>query len=323
MVPYAGVDLGATYLRAIVGDEDGGTLATHKRKTPDGPDGTAVTEAVLEALRKACSKAGLEPTELMAVGIGSIGPLDLDTGAVENPSNLPDTIDRIPLVEPIRDLTRCERIHLHNDTIAGVIGERFYSQRNPEDMIYLTISTGIGAGVCVDGNVLAGWDGNAGEIGHTTIDPDGFMECGCGKPGHWEAYCSGKNIPRYAKELYREHEPETEMDVLSDDFTAKDIYVNAGEDDFADEVIERVNRYNTIGVANIIHSFAPFVIYVGGGVAINNPELVLDPIREHLEERVFVNMPEIKLTNLGGDVVLKGALASAITHGTGDETKVE
>lgn len=323
MAPYAGVDLGATYLRAIVGDEVGDTLATHKRRTPEGPDGQKVTEAVLEALREACSKADVEPSALGAVGVGSIGPLNLDTGAVENPANLADTIDRIPLVEPIRALTESDRIHLHNDTIAGVIGERFYSQRNPEDMVYLTISTGIGAGVCVDGNVLAGWDGNAGEIGHMTIDSEGFMECGCGKPGHWEAYCSGKNIPRYTESLYRDRDPDTAMDVLDDDFTAKDVYAHAGEDEFADEVIERLNEFNTIGIANIIHSYAPFVIYVGGGVAINNPELVLDPIRERLGDRVFVNMPEIKLTNLGDDVVLKGALASALTEGTGDRTKIE
>jgi len=323
MAPYAGVDLGATYLRAIVGDEAGNTMATHKRKTPQGPTGEAVTEAVLEALRKACSSASVEPTNILAVGIGSIGPLDLDTGAVENPANLPDHIDCIPLVEPIRELTGAGRIHLHNDTIAGVIGERFYSERNPDDMIYLTISTGIGAGICVDGNVLTGWDGNAGEIGHMTIDPDGEMTCGCGKPGHWEAYCSGQNIPRYAKALYHEQGPDTAMPVTDDDFSAKDVYDHAGEDAFADEVIERLNTFNAIGVANIIHSYAPFVVYVGGGVAINNPELVLEPIRERIQDRVFVNMPEIKETKLGDDVVLKGALASAITEGTGDQSKID
>ncbi|MFB6188807.1 MAG: ROK family protein [Halapricum sp.] len=322
MATYAGVDLGATYVRAIVGDETGETLGSHKQQTPQGPTGIAVTEAVLETLRHACEAAGIEPTDLESVGIGSIGPLNLTDGAVETPSNLPDTIDRIPLVGPISNLVDSEEVYLHNDTIAGVIGERFYSERNPDSMVYLTISTGIGAGVCVDGHVLSGWDGNAGEVGHITLDPDRVMECGCGKRGHWEAYCSGNNIPRYAKVLYEEGDWETEMALADEDFSAVDLYDHAGEDEFADYVIERLNRWNTQGVANVIHSFAPLVIYVGGGVAINNEELVLDPIRERLDDHVFINMPDIKLTNLGDDVGLKGALASALTQGTGDREKL-
>lgn len=322
MATYAGVDLGGTYVRAIVGDETGEELGSHKQQTPDGPTGIAVTEAVLETLREACEEALIEPTDIRAVGIGSIGPLDLAEGAVENPANLPDSIDRIPLVGPISKLVETESVYLHNDTIAGVIGERFHSDRNPDNMAYLTISTGIGAGVCVDGNVLAGWDGNAGEVGHITLDPDGFMECGCGRPGHWEAYCSGQNIPRYTAALYREGDWETEMNVTAEDFSAVELYEHAGEDEFADHVIEKLNHWNTLGVANLVHSFAPLVIYVGGGVAINNEQQVLEPIREHLEEHVFTNIPEIKLTNLGDDVVLEGALASALTQGTGDRNRL-
>ncbi|QSG15421.1 ROK family protein [Halapricum desulfuricans] len=322
MATYAGVDLGATHVRAIVGDETGAELGSHKQRTPEGPTGIAVTEAVLETLRSACANADVDPTALQGVGIGSIGPLDLTDGAVENPSNLPDSIDRIPLVGPIRNLVETDNVHLHNDTVAGVIGERFYSERNPTSMVYLTISTGIGAGVCVDGNVLSGWDGNAGEVGHITLDPDGAMQCGCGKPGHWEAYASGQNIPRYAKHLYETEDWETDMDVLSDDFSAIDVYANAGDDEFADYVIERVNDWNVQGFANLIHSYAPLVIYVGGSVALNNEELVLDPVRERLEDHVFVNMPDIKLTTLGDDVVLKGALASGLTRGTGDRSRV-
>jgi glucokinase len=322
MATYAGVDLGATYIRAIVGDETGAELGSDKRKTPQGPAGITVTEAVLEALRHACEHAQIDPVDLRAVGIGSIGPLDLAGGAVENPANLPDSIDRLPLVGPISNLAETDDVYLHNDTIAGVIGERFHSDRNPDSMVYVTISTGIGAGVCVDGHVLSGWDGNAGEVGHITLDPDGLMDCGCGKPGHWEAYCSGNNIPRYAKTLYRNQDWKTELPVSDDEFSAIDVYAHAGEDEFADHVIEQITQWNVQGFANIIHSYAPLVIYVGGSVAIHNEELVLDPVRERLEDHVFVNMPDIKLTNLGDDVVLKGALASALTQGTGDRSRL-
>jgi len=322
MGTYAGVDLGASHIRAVVGDETGTPVATHREETPRGPNGIAVTEAVLTALREACAAAGVVPTDIVAAGIGSIGPLDLAEGVVENPANLPDTIDRIPLVGPVQNLVGTDSVYLHNDANAGVIGERFYSDRNPDDMVYLTISSGVGAGVAVDGNILSGWDGNAGEVGHLTIDPHEFMTCGCGHDGHWEAYCSGENIPKYATALHREDPVETALPIDEEGFDAADVFDYAGEDGFASHVLDQISHWNAIGVANIVHAYAPLVIYVGGAVALNNPDQVLDPIRNRLDEMVMSNIPDIQLTTLGDDVVVRGALASALTGGTGDPTRL-
>jgi glucokinase len=323
MAHYVGVDLGATNVRAVVGDETATVLGSDACGTPRGPNGIAVTEAVLSVVRDACAAAGVNPGEIAAAGIGSIGPLDLAAGVVLGPANLPDTVERIPLVGPVSRLLDTEEVYLHNDTNAGVIGERFHSERNPDDMVYLTVSSGIGAGVAVDGTVLAGWDGNAGEVGHMTLDPQGFMTCGCGHDGHWEAYCSGSNIPAYARELHAEDPIETTLPMGDPDFSAVDVFEAAGEDTFADHVIDQLAHWNAMGVANVIHAYAPLVVSVGGAVAINNPERVLDPIREKLAEMVFINVPEIRLTNLGDEVVVKGALASALTAGTGDRSRVE
>ena len=322
MAYYVGVDLGATNVRAAVADENAEILGVSKRGTPRGPTGIAVTEAVLAVTRGAFEEAGVDPEQAVAAGIGSIGPLDLAEGVVENPANLPDTIDRIPLTGPLSKLLDTDRIYLHNDTAAGVIGERFYSDRNPDDMVYITISSGIGAGVCVDGNVLSGWDGNAGEVGHMTVDPNGEMRCGCGRDGHWEAYCSGNNIPRYAEYIYDEETVETDLPIEDPDFDAIDIFEHAGEDEFADYVIDQVNHWNTMGVANVIQAYAPLVIFIGGAVATNNPELILEPIKEKIDDMVFINVPEIQLTTLGDEVVLKGAVASALTGGTGDRSRL-
>ena len=319
---YVGVDLGATNVRAVVGDETATILGSESRGTPRGPNGIAVTEAVLSVVRSACTDAGVAPSSVVAAGIGSIGPLDLAAGVVQGPANLPDTVDRIPLVGPVSQLLGTDEVYLHNDTIAGVIGERFHMERNPDDMVYLTISSGIGAGVAVDGNVLSGWDGNAGEVGHMTVDPHGFMTCGCGHDGHWEAYCSGNNIPEYARELHGEDPVETVLPIEDPDFTAVDVFAAAGEDVFADHVIDQLAHWNAMGFANVIHAYAPLVVSVGGAVALNNPERVLDPIREKLAEMVFINVPAIRLTELGDDVVVKGALASALTGGTGDRSRL-
>ena len=322
MVYYAGVDLGATNVRAVVADGDGTIVGSHEQGTPRGPTGIAVTEAVLGVLREACANANIDPDQITTAGIGSIGPLDLAEGAVIDPANLPDTIDRIPLTGPIMNLIESDEVYLHNDTNAGVIGERFYSDRNPDDMAYLTISSGIGAGICVDGSVLSGWDGNAGEVGHMVVDPQGQLTCGCGKDGHWEAYCSGNNIPRYTRWIHQEDPVETALPVEDPEFSAADVFELAGKDPLADHVIEQVGHWNAMGVANIIHAYAPLVIYVGGAVALNNEELVLGPLKEELSEMVFTNVPDVQLTTLGDEVVVKGALASAMTRGTGDRAKL-
>lgn len=323
MSEFAGIDLGASYVRAIVGDESGEHKGIAKNETPQGPTGVDVTDAVLSTLKEACRDAGIDPTALEAVGIASVGPLNLADGSLGSPSNLPDTIERIPLTGPVGNLADTESVHLHNDGIAGVIGERFYSERNPDDMVYLTISTGIGAGVTVDGHVLGGWDGNAAEVGHMTLDPEGELTCGCGKDGHWEAYASGQNITKHARAYYDSGDWETDMPIRDADFTAPELFEYAGDDEFADAFIERLARFNAMGVANIVQAYAPLIIYVGGAVAVNNPDLVVEKIRQRLPEMVFGNIPEIKLTTLGDEVVLKGALASALTGGTGDRSQLE
>ncbi|WP_126662024.1 ROK family protein [Haloterrigena salifodinae] len=320
---YAGVDLGATNVRAVVAEDDGTTIGVSRRSTPRGPTGIDVTEGVLRTLREACGDAGIAPTEIVAAGIGSIGPFDLAEGAVIDPANLPDSIDRIPLTGPISKLIDSNEVYLHNDTNAGVIGERFHADRNPDDMVYITISSGVGAGVCCDGEIMSGWDGNAGEVGHCVVDPQGRLTCGCGRDGHWEAYCSGNAIPDFAR-LLAEDDPtiSTTLPLEGPDFTAKDIFELAGEDELADYTIEQLAHWNAIGVTNVIHSFAPIVVSFGGAVALHNEELVVDPIRERVAEMVMTNVPEITVTNMGDDVVLEGALASALTGGTGDRKQL-
>ncbi|MFD1586537.1 ROK family protein [Halorientalis brevis] len=319
---YGGIDVGGTNTRAVVGDDDGEILATARAPTPQGPTGIDVTEAVLDLLREACASAWIDPERLDAVGVGSIGPLDLAAGAIDSPANLPASVECVPLTGPIRELVGGSDVYLHNDTVAGVIGERFYADHTPDDMVYLTISTGIGAGVCVDGRVLSGWDGNAGEIGHLTLDPAGALTCGCGRDGHWEAYCAGSSIPQYARHVHETIDVETALSVTDASFSAADLFAAAGEDPLADAVVDRLADWNTRGVVNLVHAYAPLVIYVGGAVALNNPDLILDPVRDRLDDEVMSNIPEIRLTTLGDDVVVRGALASAMTAGTGDRSRL-
>ncbi|MFB6101825.1 MAG: ROK family protein [Haloplanus sp.] len=329
MAAYLGVDLGATTIRAVVGDRAGRVTGSHRTPTPQGPTGLAITESVLDATREACADAGVAPAALVAAGIGAIGPLDPHDGAAVDPTNLPDSVDHIPLVGPLSTLLSTDRITFHNDATAGAIGERFFGD-GADDLVYLTLSTGIGAGAIVDGHVLSGWDGNAAEVGHVTVDPDGRRTCGCGGAGHWEAYCSGANVPDYARDLHAGAEAaasrsgdddasgETRLPLADPAFDAADVFDAADTDAFAARVVDRIADWNTIGVATLVHAYAPRRVVVGGGVAINHPDRVLDPIRERLPARVATNVPELRLTQRGDSAVVEGALASAITRGTGD-----
>lgn len=300
MACYAGVDLGATHLRAQVTDDEGTVLGEERRATPQG-DGASIERAVAATLDAACDSARATATRLVAVGIGSMGPLDRDAGVVF-PPNVP--ADRVEVVAAVRRVVNCP-VTLHNDAVAAVIGERAFTDA-PENTVYLTLSSGIGAGAVVDGHVLEGARGNAAEVGHLVVDPDG-RSCGCGGWGHWEAYCSGEAIPDLARDLAR---GETSLDL--DGLDAAAVFAAAGEDPLADRVLSTVARYNVVGVAGVVHAFAPDLISVGGSVARHNEEHVLGPVRERLPDNLAVPAPELRVTPLGGDAVLRGAVACAL-----------
>ncbi|WP_435156286.1 ROK family protein [Haladaptatus sp. DFWS20] len=320
---YVGVDLGATNVRAVVGDETATIVGRARDKTPSGPTGRAVTDVVLRVVRQACDHAGVTPTDVGGAGIGSMGTMDSTARVITVPANVSTEIGSIPLVDPLSELLATDNVHLRNDTIAAVIGERFLTHPDTENLAYITISSGIGVGIIANGEVVWGRDGNAGEIGHTTIDIHGFMECSCGRDGHWEAYCSGSNIPRFVRALHQENTVETDLPIENSEFTAEHLFEYGGTDTFADHVIDRLAHLNTAGVANIVHAYDPSIISIGGAVALNNPEHVVEPIKSRLDEAVLVEPPEISLSELGSQAVLKGALTLPITESTEVRTTVQ
>lgn len=304
MAHYAGLDLGATNLRAQVVAADGAPRGEERRRTPAGGD--AIERAVVDALEAACSAAGVGTGDLSAVGIGSMGPLDRDAGVVVAPPNA--VADRIELVAAVESAVDCPVV-LHNDAIAGAIGERYFADA-PSNAVYLTLSSGIGAGAVVDGHVLEGHRGNAAEVGHFVVEPGG-RPCGCGGRGHWEAYCSGESIPEFARERHRAG---IETDLDPDGLTAADVFA-APDDPLAADVLERVEAYNVQGVAALTHAYAPELVSVGGAVARNNPSRVLDPVRDRLQDHLAVPAPSLRVTPLGDAAVLRGAVAAALRRG--------
>jgi len=312
-----GVDLGGTNVRVALGDSDGRIITkilegTEKSRGPEG-----VGEQIIRIIY-AITAEKVSLKDIVGIGIGSAGPLDIKRGGLMKPTNLP--FDFVPLVKPLEDEFGLST-KLLNDCVAAVMGEKYFGLgKKHENLVYVTISTGIGGGVYVDGHLLIGKDGNAHEIGHFTIDFEGRLTCGCGRRGHWEAYCSGSGIPNYSRLIIEEdglmnlNGSQLIEDIRRKGYasiTAKTVYEYAkAGDKVAKMITEKIGALNAIGFACVVDAYDPSLITVGGSVTLNNPDLVIDPVKRHIGKHARNRVPEIMLTPLGEDAVIYGALAS-------------
>ena len=310
------IDLGATYLRLAIATCDGRIVFKVKEKVVRRGNEYTVANQIIgiyEKIREKLGKIGIGK-----IAIGSIGPLDMREGIILNPPNLP--YGKILLKKPLEEYFKVEVIVL-NDAVSAAWGEKHFGLgRNVENLAYITLSTGIGVGALVNGKLLLGKDGNAHEMGHAVVNYDSPFKCGCGKIGHWEAYASGRNIPRFAKYLaqtkFKEllNESMLRNKIVNNSLEAKDVFEAAKKkDSLALKIIDELGKVNASGFANVINAYDPELITVGGAMALNNPkELIIDPILKYLDMYVVNRIPKIEITKLGDDIVLYGAVAATI-----------
>jgi glucokinase len=199
---------------------------------------------------------------------------------------------------------------VENDCNAATLGEWHYGSRDGVDtLVHVTFGTGIGGGVVDDGRLLRGESAQAGEFGLLPVAPDSEVES-TGVTGAWEAFCSGRGIAHRVTERLRTENPESTLDAP---VTAQEVFSAAATgDEFAESCLDRVARYNAAGVAAICNALNPGLITVGGGVAMNNEAVVLDGIDRYLDDYLFVERSEIRLSRLGDDIGLYGALAAFV-----------
>ncbi len=311
-----GVDVGATNLRVGIYTLGCELLKSTIVKTPTegGPD--RISEVIYEVSIKLFNVLGLSKGQVVGIGVGTIGPLDIKKGEVINTPNLP--IRTFRLREPLMRLFDNDRVFVVNDCVAGVWGEKLFGHGlNYGNTVYLTISTGVGSGVIVDNNLLLGKDGNAHEVGHMVVRYDDSLRCSCGGVGHWEAYTSGKGIPRFVK-YYVEKVGSTRGTalrelLLSNSLSPEKFFdLVRGGDGVANEICNEICKINAAGLANIINAYDPELITIGGSVALTNYELIIRPAINYLHIYTINRVPEIKPTKLGNEVVLKGAASLVI-----------
>jgi glucokinase len=273
------VDLGGTKILSLVVDQDGAVLGEDMRPTEaaSGPD--AVIGRIVDSMCAAMERAGVPV--LAAMGIAAPGPIDFERGLITAAPNLPGWRN-VPVAARLGDRFGCPAV-LENDANAAALGEfAFGAGRGARHLVYLTISTGIGGGLVLDGRLYRGADGAAGEVGHIPLLPDG-PACGCGAHGCLEALASGTAIARRARELLLSGHA-TGLRRLSgrDTVTAEQVHEAAERGDTdARAVIEDAGRYLGRGLATIVNLFNPHVIVLGGGTAKIGP-MLLEPAHEEL-----------------------------------------
>ncbi len=315
-----GIDVGGTKILGVRADERGTVLDEVRVATRAERGVDALIERVARVIEK-----HMPPEGAAGIGIAMPGPLTHVKGEVYNPPNLPGW-DNVPLVKLLRErlaLADSVPLVLVNDANAAALGEYVYGAgseralgRRIYNLVYFTISTGIGGGIIVDGALLTGAQGYAAEMGHMVVDAFGRM-CNCGNIGCFEAMASGTALAREASVLVASTR-ETLIDTLAGgdpgNVTAELVAEAAGRGDpLAMELMQREGYLVGMGVVSAVHIFNPELVVLGGGVT-NAGDLLFNPVRETVARRVqppYRGTFDIVPAALGGRSGALGAVAAA------------
>ncbi len=306
-----GVDIGGTRLRAARFSPAGQMLRRESALTCVDEGRDAVLERLYRLIERVLPESG---EEIIGIGLAVPGPLNPYTGVIIDAPNMPGWVN-----VPLRDLV-AERfgqpVYIGNDANLAALGEhRFGAGQGYNDVIYLTISTGIGSGIITDGRMLLGRDGLGAEAGHIVVEPDG-PRCGCGGYGHLEAVASGTALGRQAAALVAAGRAPAIAALAGGDparVTAEIVGKAAlAGDPIARELVTRAARYIGQGITTLLHLFNPGIVILGGGVT-QLGDLLFEPVRARVRELAmspvyWENTPIVQAA-LGDDVGLLGALA--------------
>ena len=309
-----GIDIGGTKVAVGVVSPAGERLAEERVPTlaAEGPD--PAIARLIQLCRRVVAQAGVSWEAILAAGVGCSGPLDPEAGVIRDPPNLPGWSD-VPLVRRLEAALHVP-VYLDNDANAAALGEhRFGAGRGVANLVYLTISTGIGGGIILGNRLYRGENGNAGEIGHMSLVYDG-RPCNCGSRGCLEAYASGTAIAARAREavLAGEASALQQFRAVPEQITGESFAValRAG-DPLAVRIWEETVAILGAGLANVINIFNPRLILLGGGIT-NFGDRLFGPVREKALARAMgplAQAVEIRPAQLGGSVGVLGAAALA------------
>ncbi len=283
-----GVDLGGTKIYSAVVDRNGKIYGTGRKKTKAENGFDATMDRMVACIKEAVQDAGIELSQVAAIGVGSPGPLDLKEGKIIETPNL--KWKDAPIKARLESALQ-KPVKIDNDGNVGILGEYAYGAgHGAQHMVGLFIGTGIGGGIIIDGNLLHGFNENAGELGHMILDPNG-PKCGCGNNGCLEAFASRLAIEREIRCAELNGIETHIFDAMEDKnerLRSKRIATAFANNDPATTIaVEKSARYVGFAVASLLNIFNPEVVVLGGGVveAIGEPYVKL--VRQVAEKNVF------------------------------------
>jgi glucokinase len=302
------VDLGGTHLRVALVDETGTILEHLKQQTPKGDS----AGCIISALANAAEQWSDEKQRIVAASIMVPGTVDSDKAVVLQAPNLPSLVN-FKLKAALQERLGWP-VFLENDANAAAVGEMWLGvARGCRDVMSVTLGTGVGGGLILDGKLWRGSHGSGGEIGHTTVDPFSGLKCKCGNAGCLELFASATAIVRMTRENLSLF---AQTKLTSGDLTAETVYKAGVEgDELALAVFKRFGMYLGIGLANIINLIDPEIIVITGGAA-NGWDLFASEMYRQVEERAFrttAQQVRIARAECGDNAGLLGAARLAQT----------
>ena len=315
------VDLGGTFLRAATVDQNGRIRFHLKQSTPRAEKADEIVRALVTAARAGAKAAALAGEEISALSVVVPGTVNVEEGVVIKAPNLP-CLDGFRLAAALTSELNQPAI-LENDANAAAVGEMWQGAgRGRPAIVCVTLGTGVGGGIILDGKLWRGVDGSAAEIGHMSVDPFGGVACTCGSRGCLEVYASATAVVRMTREA-RPRYPDSALHV-SDELSSEEIYrAGLGGDALALEVFGRMGVYLGVGLANLINILDPEIIVIGGGL-VNGWSLFEKHMWQQVTERAFpLPAARVKIVRAecGDDAGLLGAARLAFTgsiQGLGD-----
>jgi glucokinase len=318
-LPVLAIDLGGTKIITAIISNSSQVMAKEYQLTlaDEGPQ--SIIERMFSAIDHILILRNMNSSQLASITIAAAGAIDFDKGLITASPNLPGWND-VPLRDIVKEKYRVNTF-LINDASAAALGEhRLGAGRGVSNLIYLTISTGIGGGIIINDKLYSGQSGSAGEIGHMTIDVNG-PRCNCGNIGCFEVLASGTAVAKEAIRQIRQGERSSLIEIVAgkiENITAEKVEVAArGGDSLALEIISRAANYLGIGMVNLVNILNPEMIIVGGGMS-NMGDLLLNPARQVVKERAFqiaAQAVRIVTAQLGEDVGVLGAAIFAFEKG--------
>ena len=311
MKHYLGVDLGGTNIAVGVVDENYRIIAKHCIPTKAGRSVTEIAEDLAAASKHVIDKAGLSISEFTSWGIGMPSCINPKTGLLVHSNNL--GWKNIPILDTLRRLIGLPII-IENDANCAALGEALAgAARDYRDVIVITLGTGVGGGLIVNGKIYAGADQMGAELGHTKIVYNGEL-CSCGQKGCFEAYASATALVRQTQKAMQEN-PRSLMNELCDsDFkkvTGRTAFDAARQEDMtALKVVNLYTEYIACGLSTLITIFRPEAIIIGGGIS-NEGSYLFNMINSKIFENTFsaheVGVPPVIPAQLGNDAGIIGA----------------